>query len=75
MKFEIKANAFCATIITVVVCIAVVAIQVYGSGSDFLEGWYPSTIVLVIHLILLHYIAKQLWGETIRKRNQMSPLM
>jgi hypothetical protein len=58
MKIEIKTDALCVTIITVATCTAVVATQVYGTQTDFSEGWYPWTIVPVIHLILLRYLAK-----------------
>ena len=71
MKIEIKTDAHCVTFVTVAVCTADVAIQVYGTRTDFSEGWYPSSIVLVIHLILLSYLAKQLTWPTTTARNHL----
>ena len=69
MKFEIKTDLLCATIVTVAAFFTIATIQIhnttiaiieiYGSRVNFLgeyHGWFPTTVTLVILIISLNFI-------------------
>ena len=69
MKFEIKTDLLCATIVTVVAFFTIATIQIhnttiaiieiYGSRVNFsgeYHGWFPTTFTLVILIISLNFI-------------------
>ncbi len=62
MKFEVKTEAVCATIITIAAYVTIVIIQLYGVWHNWgvaYQGWYPIMVTLILILILsLSYIAK-----------------
>jgi hypothetical protein len=61
MKFKIKTEAFCATIITVASLATIVIFQLYKVCNNWTaayQGWYPITVTLIILILLLSYIAK-----------------
>ena len=69
MKFEIKTDLLCATIVTVAAFFTIATIhihnttiaiiEIYGSRVNFLgeyHGWFPTTVTLVILIISLNFI-------------------
>ncbi len=69
MKFEIKSNLFCATIVTVAAFVTIVTIQIYNTTNAIIEiygsrvnfsgkyhGWFPITVTLIILIISLNFI-------------------
>ena len=71
MKFEIKIELLCATIVTVMAFFTITTIQIYsttiaiigiyGSHVNFsgkYHRWFLTMITLIIFLISLSYIAK-----------------
>ena len=69
MKFEIKTDILCATIVTVAAFFTITMIQIYNATIDSIEiygspvnfsgeyhGWFPITITLIIIIISLNYI-------------------
>jgi hypothetical protein len=61
MKFKIKTEALCATIVTIVTFVTIVVIQLYGVRHNWgvaHQGWYPIMVTLFILILSLSYIAK-----------------
>jgi hypothetical protein len=61
MKFEVKTEAVCATIATVVACMTVVIIQLYEVRHDWgvaYQEWYSIMVTLIILILSFSYIAK-----------------
>ena len=69
MKFEIKTDLLCATIVTVTAFLTITTIrihnttiaiiEIYGSRVNFsgeYHGWFPTTVTLVILIISLNFI-------------------
>ena len=69
MKFEIKTNVLCATIIIVAAFFTIATIQIYNTTIAIIEtygsrvnfsgkyhGWFPITVTLIILIISLNYI-------------------
>ena len=69
MKFEIKTDLLCATIVTVTAFFTIVTIQIYNTTIAIIEiygscvnfsgeyhGWIPITVTLIILIILLNFI-------------------
>ena len=67
MKFEVKTDLVCATIVTVAAFFTIATIQIhytiiaiieiYGSRVNFSgDGWFPITVTLVILIISLNFI-------------------
>jgi hypothetical protein len=60
MKFEIKSESVCVTIVTLADLLAIVAIQVHGTRVDFAEGWYAITVVTFIAVLSIGHITRKL---------------
>jgi hypothetical protein len=61
MKFDIKIEALCKTIVTVAAYVTIVIIQLYGVRHDWgaaYQGWYPITVTHIILVLSLSYITK-----------------
>ncbi len=69
MKFEIKTDILCATIVTVAAFFTIVTIQIYNTTIAIIEiygsrinfsgkyhGWFPITVTLIILIISLKFI-------------------
>ena len=69
MKFEIKTDLLCATIVTVAAFFTIATIQIYNTTIAIIEiygsrvkfsgeyhGWFPITVTLVIRIISLNFI-------------------
>ncbi len=69
MKFKIKTDILCATIVTVVAFFTIGTIQIYNTTIAIIEiygsrvnfsgkyhGWFPITVTLIILIISLNYI-------------------
>ena len=69
MKFEVKTDLVCATIVTVAAFFTIATIQIhytiiaiieiYGSRVNFsgeYHGWFPITVTLIILIISLNFI-------------------
>ncbi len=69
MKFEIKTNLLCATIVFVTAFFTIAAIQIYNTTIAIIEiydsrvnfsgeyhGWFPITVTLIILIISLNFI-------------------
>lgn len=69
MKFEIKTDILCATIVTVAAFFTIATIQIYNTTIAIIEiygscinfsgeyhGWFPITVTLIILIISLNFI-------------------
>jgi hypothetical protein len=61
MKFEVKTEVVCTTIVTIAAYVTIAVIQFYGVRQDWgaaYQGWYPIMVTLIILVLSLSYIAK-----------------
>ncbi len=69
MKFEIKTDILCATIVTITAFFTITTIQIYNSNIAIIKfygscvnfsgeyhGWFRITVTLIILIISLNYI-------------------